>query len=219
MSCIEQNLNNIRARIQKLSTREVKLVAVSKFVELARIKEAISYGQKVFGENYVQEAARKFTDLLDQDLELHFIGSLQSNKAKEAVGLFTVIQSVDRLKLAEAIANRAAQKGIKQKILLQINISREDNKSGVLPENLSELLKELLKFDSLDIQGLMTIGDVNIDNRVKEFTEMQELYNLAKQIIPKINELSMGMSEDFELAISHGASIIRVGTAIFGERQ
>jgi pyridoxal phosphate enzyme (YggS family) len=223
-SNIKDNLSRINEQIKQVATKPVKLVAVSKFVEAERLVEAIHCGQKIFGENYVQEAQGKFEHIKSlglSDFEFHFIGSMQSNKAKDAVGLFSLIHSVDRLKLAEALANKASQKGIHQEILLQINISNEENKSGVLPEKLTELLSEVSKFDSLVVKGLMTIGKEGLspDERVKEFLEMNKLYNSCNKQVSSLTELSMGMSGDFELAIKHGASIIRVGTAIFGERS
>lgn len=221
---IKENLARIKNQIASATSKEVKLVAVSKFVEVSKIIQAIDCGQKIFGENYVQEAQSKIEQLKElelADFEFHFIGSLQSNKAKDAVGLFSLIHSVDRLKLAQALANRASQLGIKQQVLLQVNISSEANKSGVLPEKLIELLKETSKFDSLTIKGLMTIGQEGLSQsaRIEEFLEMNRLYSSCKELSAEISELSMGMSGDFELAIKHGASIVRVGTAIFGERS
>ena len=227
-SNIAENLSLINTRIRNLTSREMTLVAVSKFMPAKRILEAISCGHRVFGENYVQEAKSKIDELLSlgavkESFDFNFIGSLQSNKAKEAVGLFSLIQSVDRLKLAELIANRASQLGIRQKILLQVNISREASKSGVFPEDLLELLRACRSFDSLDVQGLMTIGrvfeaDLIIDQRVEEFKEMNLLLEQSRVLCPTIKELSMGMSEDFELAINNNATIVRIGTAIFGSR-
>ena len=212
---IEHSLNNIKENL-----KDAKLLAVSKFVEASRVSEAIDAGQKIFGENYVQEAKKKKQELLAlgyKDFDFHLIGSLQSNKAKDAVGLFSLIHSVDRVSLAKAISKEAVKKSITQDILIQINVSLEATKSGVLEENFEPLLDACLKLDALKIRGIMTIGSFG-ESGLKEFEKMKLIFDKYQDRFSEKKELSMGMSSDYKLAIEHGATIVRVGTSIFGSR-
>ena len=202
----------------------VKLVAVSKTISAQTVRDAAKCGLSLFGENYIQEARKKIADLEDLDAKWHFIGHLQSNKAKYAVRLFNLIHSVDSIKLAKEI-NKQAQKNNKiQKILLQVNIAAEASKSGVALEGTEELLEATLEMDHIAVCGLMTMPPFfNAPEKVRPFfRHLCELRNKLQAYLPDptmFNDLSMGMTGDFEVAIEEGATYIRVGTAIFGERS
>ncbi len=228
---IAKNLNNINLQIEQAcksanrDVRSVKLMAVSKLKPLSDIQEAVGAGQMFFGENRVQEGVEKIKELNNEKVRVDLIGPLQRNKAKHAVGLFHTIHSVDRIELAETISQRARHLGITQNVLMQVNISEEESKSGVSPDAASYLLEKLLALSDLQVDGLMCIGSFIPSTapeveRKREFIKMrnlrQELQNEHAVLLP---ELSMGMSHDFELAIAHGATIVRVGSAIFGERS
>ncbi len=232
---LKNNLLKIKNKIAEAAKtagrkpEEIKLIAVSKTMGLEKVKEAIAASQFVFGENYLQEAKAKILQLreenIDQEIEFHFIGHLQRNKAKDAVGLFSMIQTVDTTELALEINKQAQKKGLIQKVLMQINISGEESKSGLLPEQAEELAQKILGLENLSWQGLMSIGhfyqeDLAEEQRRQEFKAMRELRDsLEKKLSRPLPELSMGMSHDFDLAIAEGSTMIRVGTAIFGERK
>lgn len=226
---IRDNLTRIRATMEQAARRSgrdastIKLVAVSKFVSSPRIQEAMACGQLLFGENYLQEAAEK-RPLVDDSARWHFIGHLQSNKARQAVALFDMIETVDRLKIARALDQQAKEQAKKLPILVQVNIGREPQKSGVLPQDTQALLVDIRRHTDLAVQGLMTMPPFS-DNPEDSRPYFQELVILAKQLASaglfQDNarvELSMGMSTDYAVAIEEGATIIRVGTALFGER-
>lgn len=187
------------------------------------VKEAIAAGVTDLAENYIQEAREKVNTLATFNVNWHYIGHLQSNKAKYAVRLFDLIHSVDSLKLAKEL-NKYAQKNDKiQSILVQVNVAKEESKSGVYAENTIELLKNIGQLDNVSVKGLMTMPPYfNAPERVRPF--FAALRKLRDQIkaegIPNIamEELSMGMTGDFEAAIEEGATMVRIGTAIFGER-
>lgn len=223
MSSIQNNLNSVRKRIlsacQKAGRNpsEIKLLAVSKKFPASIVQQAVDAGHLYFGENYVQEAKDKIAEL-DPKLTFDLIGPLQRNKAKLAVGLFDCIQSVDRIELAEEISKQAVKKKLTQKILIQVNISNEETKSGVLPDDLKELVERVGNLPSISLEGLMAIGryyDVE-DERCRK--QCRDLRELRDSLPVDLSELSMGMSHDFEVAIEEGATIVRVGSAIFGER-
>lgn len=226
---ISDNLAHIRANITAAAEKAgrdgslIKLVAVSKFVASERIQEALGCGQTLFGENYLQEAAEKIP-AIGTDAKWHFIGHLQSNKAKLAVALFDMVETVDRLKIAKALDLQGKQLGKSVSILIQVNIGREPQKSGVRPEETQHLLQAIREETDLQVRGLMTLPPF-FDAPEKSrpfFRELRVLANqLAKQQLFSDNsqvELSMGMSGDYEVAIEEGATIVRVGTAIFGSR-
>ena len=194
---------------------EVQLVAVSKTVPAEGILPALEAGQRVFGENYVQESTAKWPDLRARypDVELHLVGPLQSNKAREAVALFDVIHALDRPSLAAALAKEIARSGRAPKLLIQVNTGAEPQKGGVLPDQLAALLAECRDTHGLAIQGLMCIPPAE-DPPSAHFAL---LARLAKEHDLPI--LSMGMSADFPAAIQLGATHVRVGTAIFGARK
>jgi hypothetical protein len=187
------------------------------------MQEAVDAGQTVFGESYVQEAASKFAELQGH-ARLDLIGHLQRNKARQAVGCFSLIHSVDSLPLARKLSSAALGLKLVQDILIQVNISGETQKSGVLPRDAEELCHGILGLEGVQLKGLMIIGQwmpegVNEDVRRAEFRKTRELRDrLAQSTGLTLKELSMGMSGDFELAIEEGATLVRVGTALFGPR-
>jgi len=221
---VERVLEAIRAACDRSgrSPEEVKLVAVTKTVDLERIQAAILSGVRVFGENYIQEAREKISAIA-KPVEWHFIGHLQRNKAKYAVKLFDMIETVDNIKLAAELQKRAEKLSKVQPVLVQVNISGEETKSGISPTELPELLKFMTKSTSLEFKGLMTMPPYFEDpeNARPYFVRLRELRDEMKNRFPNLSfeELSMGMSGDFAVAIEEGATIVRVGTAIFGERK
>ncbi len=226
MTPIAQNLAAVRQRITAAAQKagydpaQVRLVAVSKTKPVELIREAVAAGQRLFGENYLQEAKAKI-EALGQAAAWHFIGHLQSNKAKAAVGLFELIHGVDRLKLARALEAAAASLGKEQDILLQINLAGEASKSGATPAAAADLLRQVLLLPHLKVLGLMTMPPFLPPEAVRPyFRELRELrdslQDLSGRVLP---ELSMGMSGDYEVAVEEGATLVRVGTAIFGSRS
>ena len=203
---------------------DIQIIAVSKTKQVSEIEEAYEAGIRVFGENYVQEAISKIPILKSQfiDIKFHFVGHLQSNKAKLIFDYVDCIQTIDSIKIADKLNQLAALKNITLSVLLQVNTSKENNKSGILPENLEELLMNLQSYKNLSIDGLMTIG-TDTDSNIIKGKEFSLLRNLLEDLRNKgyktLSHLSMGMSSDFELAIKEGATIIRVGTNIFGNRN
>jgi len=227
---LKERINSVRERIREAaracnrSESDIRLVAVSKTMPAEIVKEAIEVGMTDFGENYIQEAREKITTLSNYPVTWHFIGHLQSNKAKYAVRMFDLIHSVDSLKLAREL-DKCAQKNNKvQDILIQVNVAREDSKSGIYAEDTLQLLKEIARLENVAVKGLMTMPPYfNAPDRVRPFfaalrqlrdrIKNEELSNIS------MDELSMGMTGDFEAAIEEGATMVRVGTAIFGERR
>lgn len=204
---------------------DVKLVAVTKTVTADRIKEAIEFGLRIFGENRVQEAKEKIEkikkDCPDCLVKWHMIGHLQKNKVKIAVELFDTIHSVDSLELAELL-NKYSEKNNKiQDILIQVKLSPEESKHGINKDELLELLKNISSLKNLNILGLMTIPPYfdNPEMARPFFKELRKLRDEAELHGYKLPELSMGMTNDFEIAILEGATMVRIGTAIFGERK
>ncbi|MCK4487843.1 MAG: YggS family pyridoxal phosphate-dependent enzyme [Desulfobacterales bacterium] len=227
---IQSRLKHVKDRIKAAALsagrdpETVKLVAVSKTVPADRILAAIKAGATDLGENYVQEAREKIEALRGENLSWHFIGHLQSNKAKYAVKLFDLIHSVDSLKLAKELNKRAGALGKVQKILVQVNISGEATKSGIETERAIDLVRQIAPLENLAIRGLMTMPPYfNAPDRVRPFFQaLRSLQVLIRQkAIPNVDmtELSMGMTGDFEAAIQEGATLVRIGTAIFGERR
>jgi pyridoxal phosphate enzyme (YggS family) len=217
---ISANLAAILARIARArkaafrAAPETRLVAVSKTVDESGIRAALKAGQRLFGENRVQEAESKFPGLKRDypDLELHLIGPLQTNKVKEALALFDAIETLDRVKLADALAAARDKTGLCPKLFIQVNTGEEPQKAGVLPAEVAQLISHVRKAE-LPLVGLMCIPPHDQDP-APHFGFLQKLardHGLA--------ELSMGMSGDFEMAIRFGATYVRVGTAIFGARR
>lgn len=202
----------------------IRLVAVSKTMPAEVVRDAIEAGILDLGENYIQEAKEKINTLAAYPVTWHFIGHLQSNKAKYAVRLFDLIHSVDSLKLAQEL-NKYAKKNDKiQAILIQVNVAKEASKSGVYVEDTVQLLKEISRLENIAVKGLMTMPPYfNAPQKARPFfTALREIGDQIKmEAIPNISmaELSMGMTGDFEAAIEEGATIVRIGTAIFGDRR
>jgi pyridoxal phosphate enzyme (YggS family) len=194
----------------------VRLIAVSKFQPIEKVRAAYAHGQREFGENYMQELAQKAFESSDlPGLRWHLIGRLQRNKAKEAVRLGCAVQTLDSLRLGETLATRASEAGQTLEVLLQVNLAGEAQKAGVSPDELPRLAAAVRGTPSLRLRGLMAIPPVATSPEQSRgyFAQLREL---AEQL--DLYELSMGMSDDFELAIAEGATLVRIGTAIFGER-
>ena len=221
LKILEERLANAASKAGR-NTQDIKLIAVSKTVNVERIKQVIKAGATILGENYIQEARNKIKEI-GQGARWDFIGHLQSNKAHYAVDLFEMIHSVDRLSLAQEINRVAEKKGKKVRILVQVNISGEETKSGINPQTLRTLIGEIASMSNLSLEGLMTMPPYFDDPEKARpyFTALRELRDtLLQESIGGVNlqELSMGMSGDFEVAIEEGATMVRIGTAIFGER-
>lgn len=230
---IAGNWARVRARVAGAAERagrradDVTVLAVSSTfklvgrevtpVQLAR--DAYDAGLRAFGENRVQEALAKMPEL-PADMDWHLIGHLQSNKARQAVGRFSLIHSVDSVHLAQEIERQAAKRNLRQAVLLQVNIADEDTKSGLPPETVVDTALEVAKLEHVQLRGLMTIGPIVKDPREIRwlFAQLRELRDRAQARLPDcdLSHLSMGMTGDFEVAIEEGATLIRVGRAIFG---
>lgn len=224
-SVIEKNIKSIKERIRKAAEKsgqkeeDIKLVAVTKNVFTNQIETAIKAGITDIGENKAQEALNKFRQL-EKKVTWHFVGHLQRNKVKLIIDFVDLIQSVDSLRLAEEIDRRARERGKVQNILVQVNMAQEETKFGLRKEDVRSFLKEISGFKNLKVKGLMTIALLVSDPREVRpiFDEMKRLFeDLKRDKIPGIEMeyLSMGMTNDFEVAIEAGANMIRIGTAIF----
>jgi pyridoxal phosphate enzyme (YggS family) len=221
LSLVAANLAEVRRGIEAAARRagreprEIALVAVSKTVAAEMIEAAVGAGQQVFGENRVQEAKAKWPSIRERhpQVELHLIGPLQTNKAAEAVRLFDCIQSLDRPKLAQALAAEVRKQGRHPAVYVQVNTGREPQKAGVLPEAADALISLAREELELNVQGVMCIPPLEGDPR----PHFQLLAEIARR--NELMHLSMGMSADFEAAIEEGATHVRVGTAIFGARD
>lgn len=223
---LKNRLDNIKERISAATVRSgrsvgaVEFVAVTKTVDVDRINEALRLGIKVLGENRVQEAAAKRPELRGT-FEFHLLGPLQTNKAKTAVELFDVIESVDRLKVAEKLDRLAHEQGKKQRCLLEVKISDEPSKSGVALQDVADFLAAAKKHNNIVFEGLMGIGALGVSS-----TETRQAFKSLKEVFEKHRAhfgerpvLSMGMSDDFEMAIEEGSTCVRIGRALFGERK
>ena len=226
---IKDNITNIRQRIDAAchkadrDPQTVHLLAVSKKKPLSDIEAAVAAGQKMVGENYVQEFVAKY-DECSVDVDWHYIGALQTNKVKYLRGKVAMIHSVDRLSLAKEIDRQWAKCERPVDILIQVNIGNEETKAGITAEELEPLVREIVEFPHLRIRGLMAIPPHSSDPEESRqwFRAMRQLADsIAALKLPNVSmdELSMGMSDDFEVAIEEGATLIRIGTAIFGARD
>ena len=223
-------LSDIKERIKKAAVDcgrdpdDIRLVVVSKTIPENTVREAIKAGVEILGENYIQEARNKINTLSSYPVSWHFIGHLQSNKAKYAARLFDMIHTVDSLKLAKELNKQARKINKIQQILIQVNISMESTKSGVYEKDAQKLIKEISLFENLSIKGLMTMPPFFNNPEIVRpyFSDLRNLRdNIRDKAIKNVNmqELSMGMTGDFEVAIKEGATLVRIGTAIFGERN
>jgi PLP dependent protein len=226
---ISDNLRTVQKRIVAAAERahrdpsSIKLIVVTKTVDISRLREAVKAGAAILGENRVQEAREKI-EVLGPVADWHLIGRLQTNKAKYAVRLFSLIHSVDSLELARELDKQAAKAGKVQDVLIEVNTSLEASKAGIGAEGALALVQEAAKLGNIAVKGFMTIPPF-FDEPEKArpyFAGLRELSkNITRENIPRVSmqELSMGMSGDFETAIEEGATMVRVGTAIFGERR
>ena len=227
MTIISANLQAVLARISEAaricgrSPDEIRLLAVSKTRPASSVQEAARAGQKAFGENYVQEGVDKVREAGMPDLEWHFIGPLQSNKTRRVANTFDWVHSIDRLKIAERLAEQRAAHLAPLKLCIQVNVSAEDSKSGVAPEQLGALAHAVAALPRLQLRGLMCIPEPSADAAVlrARFALLRELQAGLVADGLALDTLSMGMSQDIELAVAEGATIVRVGSAIFGERS
>jgi len=210
------SLNSLR---QELPT-DCEILAVSKLQSVEKIRKLYTTGQRLFAENYVQEAVEKQKQLADLKIEWHFIGHLQKNKAKLVVGNFTYIHSVDSLELAQTLDHAARMKNLTQKIFVQINLAREESKGGIHQEDLSHFLEKSAFLGNIQVVGLMTMPPLFDDpQRARPFfRELRELLKIHQAKCPQLQKLSMGTSSDYRIAAEEGSTIVRLGTILFGER-
>ena len=221
MSDPAQALGSIRRRIaDAASGRSVTLVAVGKAQPVEALRALAGAGQSAFGENYVQEALAKHGALRDLPIEWHFIGPLQSNKCREVARAFDWLQSLDREKLVPALSRHRALGASPLEVLVQVNIDDESSKSGCRLEQMPGLARAVAAAPGLRLRGLMAIPAPapEIEHRRAAFRRMRALFEELRAAHPSVDTLSMGMSDDFELALEEGATMVRVGTALFGPR-
>lgn len=229
MSSIAANIEVINKRIEKACIKvgrnsdEVKLLLATKTVPAEIIKQALLLENNLIGENKIQELSQKYPLLKNENIEFHFIGHLQTNKIKEVVKYASCIQSLDRIELAQKLDQRLQYEGRSIEVFIQVNTSYEESKFGISPEKAIAFAKEVSKYDTLKISGLMTIGLFNAEPEkirrcFKLLSKIRREIGAADIRNVKMEELSMGMSGDLEIAIEEGATIVRVGTAIFGNR-
>jgi len=225
---------NIAANIQQINTRinafcrqynrnpdDITLLAVSKTKPAEDIQSAFNAGQHCFGENYLQEALQKIQTLHALAIEWHFIGAIQSNKTRELAENFAWVHSVDRLKIARRLSEQRPKSMPPLNICLQVNISEEASKSGLMPNQLSELTREVVQLPNITLRGLMAIpakADTLAAQRAT-FAQIQKALKTLQKTHPSLDTLSMGMSNDMQAAIAEGSTILRIGTAIFGARN
>src|SRR5438105_8729264 len=227
MGDIQKHLERVRAQIAEAAEKsgrqpaDVELVAITKTHDAERVREAHEAGQQVFGESRVQEARAKIPEL-PSNLRWHFVGHLQKNKIRHALPLFDLIHSVDSLALAQDINRIAEEDGLHPRVLLEVNVAGEGSKFGFTPDKLREDLENLLALPRLSILGLMTIPPIADEAEAsrKYFVALRELRDrLQTEFHVDLAQLSMGMTQDFAIAVEEGATLVRVGTAIFGERS
>ena len=219
MTKVRQNVNQILSELPE----EVQLVAAAKTRKPEEILAAVEAGVKIVGENYVQEAERAY-QVVGNRIKWHLIGHLQKNKVKKAVGIFDMIETVDSVELAREIDKRCAQIGKIMPVLIEINSGREEQKSGVLPENAEQLVREISSYQNIKVMGLMTMGPRfgNPEDSRPYFIETRKIFEKIKQLnLPNVEMkyLSMGMTNSYQIAIEEGANMVRIGTRIFGERD
>jgi pyridoxal phosphate enzyme (YggS family) len=221
MSDLAQNyrrLQNALSACAVQSGHEVRLLAVSKTQSPERIRQCADLGQKAFGENYVQEALEKITALRQLALEWHMIGPLQSNKCPAAAAHFDWVQTVDREKIIKALDQHRPENMAPLNVLIQVNIDAEPGKSGCAPSEIKALALHVAACRNLRLRGLMAIPDPATSANGMAFSRMQQLFVQLRENHPVADTLSMGMSDDFPAAIAHGANLVRVGSALFGQR-
>ena len=227
MDTIDANLQAVKARIEAAAKQcgrdaeSIELLAVSKTFGADAVRSAHDAGQRAFGENYVQEAVEKIAALSALPLIWHFIGPIQSNKTRQIAEHFDWVHSIDRLKIAERLADARPAVRAPLQVCIQVNIGDETSKSGVAPADALELARAISRLPRLALRGLMSIPPVSTDTSVQRgyFAQLRRLRDqIASQVCP-LDTLSMGMSADLEAAIAEGSTMVRVGTAIFGTRH
>ena len=227
MSSIPDNLERVREQIARAaansgrSADDVELVAITKTHPAEKVREAVEAGQTLFGESRVQEARAKIPEL-SSNLRWHFVGHLQKNKVRQVLPLFEMIHSVDSLALARDINRIAEEEGLYPRVLLEVNVGGEGSKFGFAPDDLREQMEALLALPRLSLEGLMCVPPLAVESEDsrKFFVQVRELRDsLQKEFNMKLPQLSMGMTQDFPIGIAEGATLVRVGTAIFGERS
>jgi len=227
MALIAENLERVREQIAQAAAKvgravdEIELVAISKTHDAAKVREAIEAGQTLFGESRVQEARVKIPEL-PSNLRWHFVGHLQKNKIRHALPLFELTHSVDSLALAQDINRIAEEDGLHPRVLLEVNVAGEGSKFGFQPDKLRAEMESLLALPRLSILGLMTIPPIAEEAEAsrKYFVQLRELRaRVQTEFHVDLAQLSMGMTQDFAVAVEEGATLVRVGTAIFGERS
>jgi pyridoxal phosphate enzyme (YggS family) len=227
MTSIAENLDRVREQIASAASRsgrsanDVELVAITKTHPAEKVREAIEAGQTLFGESRVQEARAKIPEL-SSNIRWHFVGHLQKNKVRQALPLFEMIHSVDSLALAQDINRIAEEEGLYPRVLLEVNVAGEGSKFGFAPDHLGKQVEALLALPRLSIEGLMCIPPLAVDSEDsrKFFIQVRELRDsLEEEFSMKLPQLSMGMTQDFVIGVEEGATLVRVGTAIFGRRK
>ena len=227
---IKDNIDEIVKRIEDTCKKagrnpnDITLIAVSKTVESPKVREALEAGIDNLGENRVQDLIKKYEDLKDTGIKWHMIGHLQKNKVKYIIDKTVLIHSVDSLSLAEEIDKRAKNKGLVANVLIELNIGEEESKFGIKEENVYDFIKSLEDFENIRVLGLMTVAPFceNPEDVRWVFKKMKDIYDKISTMNLKNAEmkyLSMGMTNDFEIAIEEGSNMIRIGTAIFGARK
>lgn len=225
MTTISNRLQHILATIELAKTnaqctQQVNLLAVSKAQAVLAIRDAYAAGQTKFGENYLQEALEKQNELSDLAIEWHFIGPIQSNKTQSIAQHFTWVHSVDRLKIAQRLNDARPANLAPLQVCIQLNISNEVSKGGITPQELDTLAAEIVKLPQLKLRGLMAIPapSNNKDQQRAQFKQVRECYDALLSKGFELDTLSIGMSDDYEIAIEQGATIVRIGSALFGSR-
>ena len=227
MTPISANLQAVHARIAAAARaagrdeKDISLLAVSKTWPAGHVREAAAAGQRAFGENYVQEGVAKVAELAPLGLDWHFIGPLQSNKTRPVAEHFDWVHSIERMKIAERLAEQRPAGRAPLNVCLQVNVSGEASKSGCAPAEAIALAKAIAALPNLRLRGLMCIPEPveDVEAQRRPFRQLRELYEQLRGDGLPLDTLSMGMSHDIEAAIAEGATMVRVGTAIFGERQ
>lgn len=223
---VDEILKNIQNTCVQCGRNEsdIQLMAVTKTVDASRVNEAINAGITLLGENRAQELCAKYDEYKKDEVDIHFIGHLQSNKVRQIINKVSMIESLDNISLAKEIQRQCQKNQKTMNCLIEVNIGYEDSKSGVLPENLPQFIEGLAKFDCIKVQGIMSIPPIceEIYQKERYFANLYKLFiDIKEKKIDNINMdiLSMGMSDDYLLAIKHGSNLVRIGSALFGLRN
>jgi len=227
MRAIHDNLQAVRGRIAHAAAaagrdpRSVTLLAVSKTHSAALVEQALAAGQRAFGENYLQEAVEKMDALAGRAVEWHLVGPLQSNKTRLVAARFDWVQTVEREKIARRLSDQRPAGIAPLNVLIQVNVSGEASKSGVAPQEVADLARKISSLPNLKLRGLMAIPRPTADTALQRanFRQVREIFEKLKKEKFALDTLSIGMSDDMEAAIAEGATLVRIGTAIFGTRQ